>query len=64
MPIITADDDLMYVGYYTRLLYEKWLVLLTDYIGLSSCEYEDAGDYTIAGLWEYAQRFPPHFFCQ
>ena len=62
VPIITADDDLMYIDNYAKLLYNKWLQLPTSCIGLSSSVYENAGDYTVAGLWGYAQLFPPKFF--
>ena len=62
VPIITADDDLMYVGNYAKLLYDKWLSMPGSCIGLSSSEYENVGEYTIAGLWGYAQLFPPNFF--
>lgn len=62
VPIISADDDLVYVDDYATLLYEKWLSIPSSCIGLSSSTCETIGDYTNAGLWGYAQLFPPNFF--
>ncbi len=61
VPIISADDDLIYIKNYADFLYNKWKVLNTYCIGLSSSYYKKTNNLWIAGLWGYAQLFPPHF---
>lgn len=61
VPVISADDDLIYVKNYAEVLYQKWKELPKFCIGLSSTENYNNGELFIAGLWGYAQLFPPGF---
>lgn len=62
VPVISADDDLLYVNNYAEFLYEKWKTLKTYCIGLSATGYEKQNGLWTAGIWGYAQLFPPKFF--
>lgn len=61
IPVISADDDLIYIKNYAELLYQKWRSLPSSCIGLTSNQYIHLAQYDIADLWGYAQLFPPHF---
>lgn len=61
VPVISADDDLIYVKNYAKLLYDKWLTCPTSCVGLTSNTVTAGNGFTIADLWGYAQLFPPHF---
>lgn len=61
IPIISADDDLIYCKNYAKLLYNKWKEMPTSCIGLSSSFYVYKQNIYDAELWGYAQLFPPHF---
>lgn len=61
LPVISADDDLIYCKNYAELLYSKWKEMPTSCVGLSSTTVTYHNDYCEASLWGYAQLFPPHF---
>lgn len=61
LPVISADDDLIYIRNYAETLYNKWLSMPTSCVGLSSNTVTRQNGFTIADLWGYAQLFPPNF---
>ena len=61
IPVISADDDLLYTKNYAELLYRRWCSIPTSCVGLSSNRVIHGKQYDIADLWGYAQLFPPNF---
>ena len=61
VPVISADDDLIYCKNYADVLYDKWQEMPTSCIGLSSTHFSISDNFGEASLWGYAQLFPPGF---